>query len=101
MKVLITGTAGFIGFHIAKLLSDEGLKVHGYDGFTDYYDINLKNARQNILLQNPNFSSTMGMLQDIEKLDTLANSFQPDFIIHLAAQAGVRYSLNHPRTYSS
>ena len=99
MKVLITGTAGFIGFHIAKLLSDEGFEVHGYDGLTDYYDINLKNARQNILLQNSNFSSTVGMLQDIEKLDTLANSFQPDVIIHLAAQAGVRYSLDHPRTY--
>ena len=99
MKVLITGTAGFIGFHIAKLLSDEGFEVHGYDGLTDYYDINLKNARQNILLQNPNFSSTLGMLQDIEKLDTLANSFQPDVIIHLAAQAGVRYSLDHPKTY--
>ena len=49
MKVLITGTAGFIGFHLAKLLLKEGFKCHGYDGMTDYYDVNLKQARHNIL----------------------------------------------------
>ena len=90
MKVLITGTAGFIGFHIAKLLSDEGFEVHGYDGLTDYYDINLKNARQNILLQNPNFSSTLGMLQDIEKLDKdFQNKFSKLDIILLRENSNV------------
>ena len=98
-KIFITGTAGFIGFHLAKLLLNDGFKVHGYDGVTDYYDVNLKYARHNILLKNPNFTATEGMLEDNEKLDTLANEFQPDVIIHLAAQAGVRYSLENPRAY--
>lgn len=98
-KIFITGTAGFIGFHLAKLLLNDGFKVHGYDGVTDYYDINLKYARHNILRKNPNFTPTVGMLEDNEKLDTLANAFQPDVIIHLAAQAGVRYSLENPRAY--
>ena len=98
-NILITGTAGFIGFHLAKLLLNDGFNVHGYDGMTDYYDINLKYARQNILLKNPNFSTTEGMLEDNEKLETLANEFQPDVIVHLAAQAGVRYSLENPRAY--
>ena len=98
-KVLITGTAGFIGFHLAKLLLDEGFKVHGYDGMTDYYDVSLKQERNKILLENSNFTSTVGMLEDNEKLDDVANKFQPDVIVHLAAQAGVRYSLENPRTY--
>ena len=58
MKVLITGTAGFIGFHLAKLLLKDGFKVHGYDSVNDYYDVNLKHARQNILLKDKNFSTT-------------------------------------------
>ena len=58
MKCLITGTAGFIGFHLAKLLLKEEWIVHGYDGLTDYYDVNLKKKRNSILLKNPNFSST-------------------------------------------
>lgn len=98
-RTLITGTAGFIGFHLAKLLLDEGFKVHGYDGMTDYYDVTLKQERNKILLENSNFTSTVGMLEDNEKLDDVANKFQPDVIVHLAAQAGVRYSLENPRTY--
>ena len=99
MNVLITGTAGFIGFHLAKLILDNGYKVHGYDGITDYYDVNLKYARHKILLNNPNFVATEGMLEDNKKLDEIADKFQPDIIIHLAAQAGVRYSLENPRAY--
>ena len=98
-KVLITGTAGFIGFHLAKLLLAEGFRVHGYDGMTDYYDVTLKQRRHQMLLQDPNFSMTEGMLEDQAKLDSVANDFQPEVIIHLAAQAGVRYSLENPRAY--
>ncbi len=95
----ITGTAGFIGFHLANLLLNDGFKVHGYDGMTDYYDKNLKYARHKILLQNNNFTATEGMLEDNQKLENIVSKIKPDVIIHLAAQAGVRYSLNNPRAY--
>ena len=98
-KILITGTAGFIGFHLAKLLLDQGFKIHGYDGMTNYYDIKLKQARNDILLKYPNFSQTLGMLEDNQKLGDTVNKIEPEIIIHLAAQAGVRYSLENPRAY--
>lgn len=98
-KVLITGTAGFIGFHLARLLLSEGFRVHGYDGMTDYYDVTLKQRRHGMLLQNSGFSATEGMLEDQTKFDKLADEFQPNAIVHLAAQAGVRYSLENPRAY--
>jgi UDP-glucuronate 4-epimerase len=98
-KVFITGTAGFIGFHLARRLLDAGFQVHGYDGMTDYYDVALKRKRHAMLLQTPNFTTTEAMLQDIATLDRVTESFAPDIIIHLAAQAGVRYSLEDPRSY--
>ena len=98
-KILITGTAGFIGFHLAKLLLAEGFRVQGYDGMTDYYDVTLKQRRHAMLLQNENFSAKEGMLEDQASFDALADEFQPDVIVHLAAQAGVRYSLENPRAY--
>ncbi|TNF13657.1 MAG: SDR family NAD(P)-dependent oxidoreductase [Rhodobacteraceae bacterium] len=98
-RILITGTAGFIGYHLAKLLLDEGFRVHGYDGMTDYYDVALKQRRHAMLLQNPNFTATEGMLEDLETLDAMADDFKPEIIVHLAAQAGVRYSLEQPRAY--
>jgi UDP-glucuronate 4-epimerase len=98
-RVLITGTAGFIGFHLAELLLAEGFVVHGYDGMTDYYDVNLKRRRHQMLLQHPAFEATEGMLEDEETLWRVADSFKPDVIVHLAAQAGVRYSLENPRAY--
>ncbi|MGJ8561829.1 MAG: GDP-mannose 4,6-dehydratase [Litorimonas sp.] len=98
-RVLITGTAGFIGFHLAKLMLSEGFRTHGYDGMTDYYDVTLKQRRHAMLLQNPNFSATEGMLEDQAKFDSVSDDFEPDVIIHLAAQAGVRYSLENPRAY--
>ena len=98
-RVFITGTAGFIGFHLAKLLLSEGFVVHGYDGMTDYYDVALKQRRHAMLLQNANFSATEGMLEDQELVDKTIDDFQPDVIVHLAAQAGVRYSLENPRAY--
>lgn len=100
-RVLITGTAGFIGFHLARLLLAEGFRVHGYDGMTDYYDVNLKRRRHAMLLQDRNFSATEAMLEDREQLDRVADEFGPDIIVHLAAQAGVRYSLENPHAYIS
>ncbi|WP_371170232.1 NAD-dependent epimerase/dehydratase family protein [Aliiroseovarius sp. 2305UL8-7] len=98
-KVLVTGSAGFIGYHLSKLLLAEGFMVHGYDGMTDYYDVTLKQRRHQMLLQDANFSMTEGMLEDQTLFDKVADAFEPDVIVHLAAQAGVRYSLENPRAY--
>jgi UDP-glucuronate 4-epimerase len=97
--VFITGTGGFIGFHLAELLLQEGWTVAGYDGMTDYYDVRLKERRIEILRQHPKFSFTRAMLEDNDRLQAAVNSARPDVIIHLAAQAGVRYSLENPRAY--
>lgn len=98
-RILITGTAGFIGFHLAALLLDHGDRVHGYDGLTDYYDVALKRRRHQRLLQKPAFTATEALLEDQQRLEVVASEFQPEVIIHLAAQAGVRYSLEEPRAY--
>ncbi len=98
-RILITGTAGFIGFHLARLLLEQGFVILGYDGMTDYYDVRLKQRRHAMLLQTPNFTAVEGMLEDQAHFDAVADEFQPDVIVHLAAQAGVRYSLENPRAY--
>lgn len=98
-RVFVTGTAGFIGFHFAKLLLDEGYVVHGFDGMTDYYDVSLKRARHDLLCQYDNFTATEAMLEDMDSLSEAADACQPDVIVHLAAQAGVRYSIENPRSY--
>jgi UDP-glucuronate 4-epimerase len=78
---------------------DEGFVVAGYDGMTDYYDVRLKQRRHEELRKSPNFSATEGMLEDQTLLDSTIDAFAPDVIVHLAAQAGVRYSLENPRAY--
>lgn len=98
-RIFITGTAGFIGFHLARLLLAQGWRVHGYDGMTDYYDVRLKQRRHAMLAQNEAFAATEAMLEDVDTLKRTVEDFQPDVIVHLAAQAGVRYSLENPRAY--
>ena len=97
--VLITGTAGFIGFHLATLLLKEGFRVIGYDGMTPYYDVSIKRHRHQMLKQSPAFTCEEGMLEDMGQLQALCERERPEIIVHLAAQAGVRYSLENPRAY--
>lgn len=99
MKIFITGTAGFIGFHLARRLLQAGHEVTGYDGLTDYYDTGLKVARVEILDQSPMFNQVVAMLEDEERLESVIQDFRPEIVIHLAAQAGVRYSIESPATY--
>ena len=99
MRYFITGTAGFIGFHLARRLLEEGHEVVGFDGMTPYYSLRLKEARNAALVQFPSFHAVMGMLEDGGLLKNSITAFRPDVIIHLAAQAGVRYSLENPKAY--
>jgi UDP-glucuronate 4-epimerase len=99
MRVLVTGTAGFIGFHLASRLLALGHSVIGVDGMTPYYDPVLKAARIAILKPEAAFQDHRLMLEDAEGLLALAEATAPEVIVHLAAQAGVRYSLKNPRAY--
>ena len=98
-RVLVTGTAGFIGYYLARLLLDEGFIVHGYDAITDYYDVTLKERRNQMLLQSAGYSFTHATLEEDNTFEEAATTFAPDVIVHLAGQAGVRYSLENPRAY--
>ena len=99
MKIFITGSSGFIGFHLSKKLLDKGHSVHGFDSMNNYYDVKLKKARYQILNKYKNFLFTKGNLENQKILSKSILNFKPKVIIHLAAQAGVRYSIEKPRVY--
>ena len=99
MQYFITGTAGFVGFHLARRLLDDGHGVAGFDGMTPYYDVTLKHRRHAILGRYPRFSEVIGRLEDAAALGAAMEAAAPDIVVHLAAQAGVRYSLENPQAY--
>lgn len=99
MRFFVTGTAGFIGFHLARHLLAAGHVVTGYDGVTNYYDPALKRGRLALLAQFDGFTQVQGMLEDAALLTRSLRESQADIVIHLAAQAGVRYSIEAPQSY--
>jgi len=99
MRILITGAAGFIGSTLAHRLLDRGDEVLGYDNLNAYYDVRLKEARLERLTPRPGFSFVKAALEDRDALDAVFDAFQPQRVVNLAAQAGVRYSLENPRAY--
>src|SRR5690349_18217985 len=98
-KVLVTGSAGFIGFHLSKKLLSQGYHVVGLDNVNDYYDTSLKDDRTKILTQSANFLFIKG---DLKNADFILETFAHhrfDYVVNLAAQAGVRYSITNPQVY--
>src|ERR1700730_9612222 len=99
MSILVTGTAGFIGYHVSAKLLDRGTEVIGIDNINDYYDVNLKHARLAMLQQRPGFQFSKLDVADYESVKELFGSNSLATVVHLAAQAGVRYSLQNPHAY--
>ena len=97
--ILVTGAAGFIGFHLSKALLEMGYKIVGYDNLNDYYDVKLKEDRLDILRQFDKFSFIKGDLADGTMLHNVFVEYKPNIVVNLAAQAGVRYSITNPKAY--
>lgn len=99
MKVLVTGSAGFIGFHLSRRLLSEGIEVIGIDNLNEYYDVQLKKDRLKVLEKMKNFTFVQMGIEDKNSIDGLFESTRPEIVINLAAQAGVRYSIEKPYAY--
>ena len=99
MSVLVTGVAGFLGFHVAGRLLESGVAVRGLDNLSDYYDVRLKEGRLAELRRRYGFEAEICDIADRDRLFGIFESAAPETVIHLAAQAGVRYSLDHPESY--
>jgi UDP-glucuronate 4-epimerase len=98
-RVLVTGSAGFIGFHTSKRLLSAGCEVLGVDNFSPYYDVSLKEKRTELLQADPKFQLARLSIEDMAAFEAAWAAFRPDMVIHLAAQAGVRYSIERPDAY--
>src|SRR5690606_41259336 len=101
MKVLVTGTAGFIGSHVALKLLARGDEVIGFDSLNDYYDVNLKKARLARFMDHPGYTHVQADLSDRAAVEQVLAKHKPDRVVHLAAQAGVRYPAATPPVYES
>lgn len=100
-KILVTGAAGFIGFHVSQALCARGVEVLGIDNMNDYYDVTLKQARVDALSKCQNVHFEKADLADEDMINRIFEKFEPDVVVNLAAQAGVRYSLDNPQAYIS
>ena len=100
MRILVTGSAGFVGYHLCRRLLDDGHSVHGVDSLVPYYDVALKHARH-ARLEGPGFTAHIQDVADMPAMAAVLAAAQPDMVVHLAAQAGVRYALDHPEAYVS
>ncbi len=98
-RIIVTGSAGFIGFHLCKLLLAEGFDVVGIDALTDYYDVRLKQSRHAMLEMSNHFKAHIVNIEDFAAISAIFEDVKPEAVVHLAAQAGVRYSLENPRAY--
>ena len=98
-KILVTGSSGFIGMHLCRALLNDGYVVMGIDNMNDYYDVSLKEARLSFLSDYDNFTFNKINISDLQEIERVFNEFKPEKVVNLAAQAGVRYSIENPHAY--